>query len=77
MLEKVGFSMGRDVLSLVLEACTNLKIWELLEAVIVYGLIDHSCYSNLVVDVAAKKRSDLLCLCVKHDRNLGLSCFAQ
>ncbi|XWS51093.1 hypothetical protein CRYUN_Cryun12cG0146600 [Craigia yunnanensis] len=73
LLEKVGFLMGRDVLSLVLEACTSLEIWELLEALIVNGLVDHSCYSNLVVNVAAKKRSDLLCLCVKHACNLGSS----
>ncbi|XVF09127.1 hypothetical protein REPUB_Repub07fG0064400 [Reevesia pubescens] len=73
LLEKVGFLMGRDVLSLVLEACISLEIWELLEVLIVNGLVDHSCYSNLVVDVAAKKRSDLLCLCVKHARNLGSS----
>ncbi|XVF50167.1 hypothetical protein PTKIN_Ptkin04bG0074000 [Pterospermum kingtungense] len=71
LLEKVGFLMGRDVLSLVLEACISLEIWELLEFLIVNGLVDHSCYSNLVVNVAAKKRSDLLCLCVKHARNLG------
>ncbi|XP_022727761.1 uncharacterized protein LOC111283450 [Durio zibethinus] len=71
LLEKVGFLIGRDVLSLVLEACISLEIWELLEVLIVNGLVDHSCYSNLVVNVAAKKRSDLLCLCVKHARNLG------
>ncbi|XWS48060.1 hypothetical protein CRYUN_Cryun13aG0039900 [Craigia yunnanensis] len=63
--------MGRDVLSLVLDACISLEIWELLEVLIDNGLVDHSCYSNLVVNVAAKKRSDLLCLCVKHAHNLG------
>ncbi|KAE8697644.1 putative 1-pyrroline-5-carboxylate dehydrogenase [Hibiscus syriacus] len=60
-----------DVLSLVLEACISLEIWELLEVLIVNGLIDHSCYSNLIINISAKKRSDLLCLCVKQARNLG------
>ncbi|KAL4363208.1 hypothetical protein GQ457_04G036680 [Hibiscus cannabinus] len=71
LLEKVGSLVGRDVLSLVLEACIRLDIWELLEVLIVNGMIDHSCFSNLIVNLAAKKRSDLLCLCVKHARNLG------
>ncbi|KAK8587428.1 hypothetical protein V6N12_021921 [Hibiscus sabdariffa] len=71
LLQKVRSLLGRDVLSLVLEACISLGIWELLEVLIVNGLIDHSCYSNLIVNLAAKKRSDLLCLCVKHARNLG------
>lgn len=71
LLEKVGFLIGRDVLSLVLEACISLEIWELLEVLIFNGLVEHSCYPNLVVNIAAKKRSDLLCLCVKHARNLG------
>ncbi|XP_022737326.1 uncharacterized protein LOC111290275 [Durio zibethinus] len=57
---KVGFLMGRDVLSLVSEACIILEIWELLEALIVNGLVDHSCYPNLAVNVAANLRADLL-----------------
>ncbi|GMI95509.1 LANT-SPECIFIC COMPONENT OF THE PRE- rRNA PROCESSING COMPLEX2 [Hibiscus trionum] len=71
LLEKVGSLIGGDVLSLVLEACISLEIWELLEVLILNGLINHSCFSNLIVNLAAKKRSDLLCLCVKHSRNLG------
>ncbi|KAK8703150.1 hypothetical protein V6N13_021479 [Hibiscus sabdariffa] len=71
LLEKVGSLVGRDVLSLVLEACIGLEIWELPEVLIVNGMIDHSCFLNLIVNLAAKKRSDLLCLCVKHARNLG------
>ena len=43
----------------------------MLEALIVIGLVDHSCYCNLVVNVTAKKRSNLLCLNVKHACNLG------
>ncbi|XP_021285665.1 uncharacterized protein LOC110417575 [Herrania umbratica] len=73
LIEKVGFLMGRDVLSLILEACTSLEVWELLEALIVNGLVDHSCYSNLIINVTAKKRLDLLCLSVKHAHHLGSS----
>ena len=41
LIEKVGFLMGRDVASLVLEACISLRIWELVETLIVHGLVDH------------------------------------
>ena len=41
LIEKVGFLMGRDVVSLVLEACISLRIWELVETLIVHGLVDH------------------------------------
>lgn len=64
LIEKVGFLMGRDVASLVLEACISLRIWELVETLIVHGLVDHSSYSNLVMRLATEKRSDWLCLCV-------------
>ncbi|KDO52274.1 hypothetical protein CISIN_1g039845mg, partial [Citrus sinensis] len=39
LIEKVGFLMGRDVASLVLEACIRLRIWELVETLIVHGLL--------------------------------------
>ncbi|GAY39023.1 hypothetical protein CUMW_041210 [Citrus unshiu] len=73
LIEKVGFLMGRDVASLVLEACISLRIWELVETLIVHGLVDHSSYSNLVMRLATEKRSDLLCLCVKYSSDLGSS----
>ncbi|KDO76058.1 hypothetical protein CISIN_1g016426mg [Citrus sinensis] len=73
LIEKVGFLMGRDVASLVLEACISLRIWELVETLIVHGLVDHSSYSNLVTRLATEKRSDLLCLCVKYSPDLGSS----
>ena len=47
----------------------------MVEFLIVIGVIDHSCYSNLVNRLVAKKRFDLLytCLCIKHASDLGAS----
>lgn len=73
LVEKVGFLMGRDVSSLVLEACLGLEIWELVEGMIKSGLVDHSCYSTLVPKLASKNKTDLLCLCTKHASDLGSS----
>ncbi|KAJ4712157.1 putative F6A14.6 protein [Melia azedarach] len=73
LIEKTGFLMGRDVACLVLEACLNLKIWELVETLIVNMLVDHSSFSNLVMRLASEKRSDLLCFCVKYAPDLGSS----
>lgn len=73
LVEKVGFLMGRDLLSLVLEACLNLDTWELVEAMIKSGLVEHSCYSTLVPKLASKNKTDVLCLCTKHASDLGSS----
>ncbi len=73
LIEKVGSLMGKDVAGLVLDACVDLEIWELVEVLIVNELIEHSCYLNLVNKLVAKKRSELLCLCIKHASDLGAS----
>ncbi|KAL5816478.1 hypothetical protein ACOSQ3_024856 [Xanthoceras sorbifolium] len=73
LIEKIGFLMGRDVTGLVLEACVSLRIWELVEALILNGLVDHSGYSDLAMKLVAEKRSDLLCLCFKHSPDFGSS----
>ncbi|XP_061373467.1 uncharacterized protein LOC133315814 [Gastrolobium bilobum] len=73
LIDKLGFFMCKDVASLVLDGCVSLEIWEVVEALIVNGVIEHSCYSNLVNRLAEKKRSDLLCLCIKHAFDLGSS----
>lgn len=65
--------MGQNVKGLVLEVCLSLEIWDLVETLIVNGVVDHWCYSNLVLSLVAKKRSDLLCLSIKHALDLGLS----
>lgn len=73
LIEKLGFLMGRDVSELVLEACLFLEIWELVEALIVNGHVAHSRYSNLVSVLVEKRRSDLVCLCIKNFTDLGSS----
>lgn len=73
LVEKIGFLISRDVAGLVLQACVNLEILELLEILIVNGLVEHSCYPNLVKSLVNKRRSDLLCHCIKHASDLGSS----
>ncbi|CAK9159956.1 unnamed protein product [Ilex paraguariensis] len=70
LIEKVGFLMGRDVLGLIMEACIVFEIWEVLEIVIVNGFVEHSYLSNLIFSLIEKKRSDLICLCVKYVSDL-------
>lgn len=69
--EKIGFLMGRDLVGLILEACISLKIWELVDALIVYRLVDHSGYSDLVMKLIAENRADLVCVCVKQSPDIG------
>lgn len=66
LIEKVGFLMGRDVMGLVLEGSIVLECWELVETLIVNKLVEHSSFSNLIYDLIERKKSDLVCLCVKH-----------
>ncbi|WCJ38172.1 hypothetical protein M5689_019246 [Euphorbia peplus] len=72
LIEKMGFLMGRDVASLVLEASVSLDIWDLVQTLVINGIPDHSCYPNLVTRLVVKKRSDLLCLSMKHASDFGL-----
>ncbi|KAJ7945974.1 putative F6A14.6 protein [Quillaja saponaria] len=73
LIEKHGVLMGKDVTGLVLEACVALDIWELIESLIVNGIVEHSCYSILITRLVEKKTSDLLCTCVRHAFDLGSS----
>ncbi|KAH9649207.1 SWIM-type domain-containing protein [Citrus sinensis] len=59
LIEKVGFLMGRDVVSLVLEACISLRIWELVETLIVHGLIGFVFVFKYSPDLGS---SELLCI---------------
>ncbi|XP_057979635.1 uncharacterized protein LOC131165667 [Malania oleifera] len=70
LIEKLGFSMGSHVARLVIEACVVLEFWEILETIVVNRLVEHSNYSSLVSNLVEKKRSDLLCLCIKHFADL-------
>ena len=73
LIDKLGFLMGKDVAGLVLDVCVSLEIWDIVEALIDNGIIEHSCYSNLVTRLVEKRRSDLLCLCIKRAFDLGSS----
>ncbi|KAJ4838925.1 hypothetical protein Tsubulata_003656 [Turnera subulata] len=73
LFDKVGVFMGRDVASLILEACVSFEVWELVEAFIVNGIVHHSSYSGLIMSLVAKNKCDLLCLSVKHAPDLGLA----
>ncbi|GAV81247.1 LOW QUALITY PROTEIN: hypothetical protein CFOL_v3_24705, partial [Cephalotus follicularis] len=73
LIEKVGFLMCRDVAGLVLEAFVDLEIWELVGTLIANRLFDKLFYSKLVVILVAKNKVDLVCLCIKHASNLGLT----
>jgi hypothetical protein len=55
--------MGIDVGGLVLDSSVVLETWELVETLIVNGLVEHSCYSNLVNETCGKEEVRLdLCL---------------
>ncbi|XP_059642230.1 uncharacterized protein LOC132284171 [Cornus florida] len=73
LIEKLGFCMGPEVVGLVLEACIAFEVWELVETLIVHGVVEHSCSSNLVYNLIEKKKSDLVCLCLKHVSDLQAS----
>ncbi|MCL7050307.1 hypothetical protein MKW94_025087 [Papaver nudicaule] len=62
MLEKCGGFIGKDVLSLILKTSLNLEIWEVLKTLVIQGVV---C-KDLIEILVKKRRSDLLCLCIKH-----------
>ncbi|XP_026434103.1 uncharacterized protein LOC113331626 [Papaver somniferum] len=62
MLEKSGVFIGKNLLSLILEASLKLEVWDVLKTLIIQGV---TCV-DLVEILVRKQRSDLLCLCVKH-----------
>ncbi|CAH9070822.1 unnamed protein product [Cuscuta epithymum] len=66
LVGKSGLFMGRDVKGLVLEACVYLECWEVLESLMVNGLVEHSHFSSLISNLIEKNRADLIVLCVKH-----------
>ncbi|XLR08003.1 hypothetical protein HN51_062981 [Arachis hypogaea] len=43
----------------------------IVEALIEHGVIKHSCDSDLVTRFVERKRSDLICSCIKHAFDLG------
>lgn len=71
LIEKLGFLMSKDVGDLVLDTCIAFEDWELVETFVVNRLVKHSSYSNLILKLVAKKRSDLLCHCIKQASDFG------
>ncbi|KAL2321948.1 hypothetical protein Fmac_026327 [Flemingia macrophylla] len=73
LIEKIGVFIDKDVAGMVLDGCVSLEIWDVVEDLIVNSIIERSCYSKLVTKLVEKKRSDLLCMCIKHGFDLGSS----
>ncbi|XP_075491470.1 uncharacterized protein LOC142529738 [Primulina tabacum] len=66
LIGKLGRLMGRDVKSLIPEACIVFEVWDVLESLVTNGLVEHSCTSNLIHNLIEKRKSNLIDLCVKH-----------
>ncbi|OVA13303.1 hypothetical protein BVC80_285g14 [Macleaya cordata] len=73
MIEKLGFFIARDVVGLILETCVVLELWELVETLIIHGVVGNLSSTNLIESLVKKKRSDLLCLCIKYISDLKSS----
>ncbi|XP_054806709.1 uncharacterized protein LOC129309250 [Prosopis cineraria] len=73
LIDKLHFFIGKNVAGLILEGCVSLEIWELVETLIVNGIVERSGYSNLVSRLVEKRRSNLVCLCIRHALDLGSS----
>lgn len=69
-IEKLGFLIGRDVAALIAEGCLVLELWEVLESLILQGVVGHLNSINIVEKLVEKSRSELLCLFVKHVADL-------
>ncbi|KAL1541602.1 hypothetical protein AAHA92_25802 [Salvia divinorum] len=66
LVEKLGGLMCRDVKGLILDGCISLEVWDVLESLIVKGVVEHSSTSSLVQKLIEKRRSNLVVLCLKH-----------
>ncbi|KAK4252858.1 hypothetical protein QN277_011000 [Acacia crassicarpa] len=73
LIDRLHFFIPKNVAGPILEGCVSLEIWELVQTLIVNGIIEPSGYSNLVSSLVEKRRSDLLCLCIRHTSDLGSS----
>lgn len=74
LVEKVGSLIGRDVRGLVVEACAVLDLWDVLESLLVNGLVEASSQSVLINNLLEKRRSDLIIFCVVHFTDLQTYC---
>ncbi|MCL7043534.1 hypothetical protein MKW94_007815 [Papaver nudicaule] len=69
LLEKCASYIGKDASSLILETSIRLEIWEVLKILIEKRVVCKDLIENLV----KKRRSDLLCLCIKHAADIQSS----
>ncbi|WOL02870.1 hypothetical protein Cni_G11589 [Canna indica] len=73
VIEKMSFMISGEVAVLVAECCAVLEVWELLETLLLEGLIGHLKSTNLVEKLVEKNQPELLCLLVKHVSDLHSS----
>lgn len=73
LIDRLQFFIPRYIAGLILEGCVSFEIWELVETLIVNDLVERSGYSNLVSRLVEKRKSYLLCLCIRHTLDFGSS----
>ncbi|KAF5203475.1 hypothetical protein FRX31_006935 [Thalictrum thalictroides] len=66
MIQKLKFFITPNVAALILEACVAFQIWDLVDMLIVEGVVGRFSSSNLIESLIEKKKSNLLCLCIMH-----------
>ncbi|PIA62543.1 hypothetical protein AQUCO_00200511v1 [Aquilegia coerulea] len=66
MIKNLRFFITPNVAALILEGCVVFEIWDLVDMLIVDGVVGRFSSSNLIDRLIEKKRSNLLCLCIKH-----------
>lgn len=72
-VKKLKFLFTPNIAALVLEASVRLEIWDLLETLIVAGVVGRFTSSNLIESLVEKRQAYLLCLCVKHFSDIEFS----
>ncbi|XP_017215663.1 uncharacterized protein LOC108193472 [Daucus carota subsp. sativus] len=77
LIGKFGSLLGFDALVLVLEGCVVLEVWEVLESLIVFGFVTPLVSGNLVGNLIVKGRSELVCLFLKHVKDVQLGDFVS
>ncbi|KAF9625500.1 hypothetical protein IFM89_023436 [Coptis chinensis] len=72
LVRKMGFFISPDISSLVIEGCFVFEDWGLLEILISEGVVGRnvSVSGDLIERLIEKKRTDLLCVCVKHFKGI-------
>lgn len=65
-IEKLGFLIGRDVAGLILNACVEIGLWEVIETLVLNGVVSGEASSGLVEKMVENRRSNSICHFVKH-----------